>query len=237
MNLILNPFQIILALKVCIADSNNLIRIGLKTILTHNLKNVEIVEAGSGTVLRKVWEVYAPDVILIDYTAKNFSIDLLAELKQKDANIRFVAITFDQMGSTIVNALKMGVMSYIKKDCDIDEIVDAVRDTAKGNKFFCGQILETIRSESIEVENIGFEPLNCDPISLTERESEIILLIAEGYTNNQIAEKLFLSSHTITTHRKNIMHKLGVNNTAGIVMYAVKANLISANKYLFSGNP
>ena len=71
---------------------------------------------------------------------------------------------------------------------------------------------------------------------LSDRESEIIVLIAEGNTNAQIAEMLFLSNHTVGTHRKNIMSKLGVRNTAGIVMYAVKTNLISPNKFLFAGD-
>ena len=68
----------------------------------------------------------------------------------------------------------------------------------------------------------------------SERENEIIVLIAEGLTNEQIAEQLFLSKHTVNTHRKNIMAKLGVKNTAGIVMYAVKTNLVSPNKFLFA---
>ena len=75
--------------------------------------------------------------------------------------------------------------------------------------------------------------LNPSPL-ISKRESEIIVLISEGFTNTQIAEKLFLSSHTVNTHRKNIMSKLGVKNTAGIVMYAVKMNLISPNKFLFT---
>ena len=74
----------------------------------------------------------------------------------------------------------------------------------------------------------------CQGLNISERESEIIQLIAKGHTNKQIADQLFLSSHTITTHRKNIMAKLGVNNTAGIVMFAVKEKLVHPNKYLFS---
>jgi DNA-binding CsgD family transcriptional regulator len=69
---------------------------------------------------------------------------------------------------------------------------------------------------------------------LSERENEIIVYISEGQTNAQIAENLFLSNHTINTHRKNIMAKLGVKNTAGIVMYAVKTQLVSPNKFLFA---
>jgi DNA-binding NarL/FixJ family response regulator len=133
-----------------------------------------------------------------------------------------------------VNALRSGVKSYVKKDCDSMEIINSVKETGRGNKFFCGQILETIRDASIDVNDIDFDSFSCEPISLSERELEIITLIAEGLTNNQIADQLFLSAHTINTHRKNIMAKLGVKNTAGIVMYAVKTNLVSPNKFLFA---
>jgi DNA-binding NarL/FixJ family response regulator len=224
------------SLKVVLADSNNLIRIGLSSLLKNRLAEVEIIEAASSAILKKILADFTPDVILIDYTAKEFAIDTMPQCIAINPDVKFVAITYEQMGTTIINAIKSGVMSYIKKDCDVEEIVDAVSETAKGNKFFCGQILETIRAESIEVEEIKYEPLSCEPISLTEREVEVMQHIAEGMTNNQIADKLFLSNHTITTHRKNIMAKLGVNNTAGIVMYAVKSNFVSANKFLFSGS-
>ncbi|MDP4588684.1 MAG: LuxR C-terminal-related transcriptional regulator, partial [Flavobacteriales bacterium] len=86
----------------------------------------------------------------------------------------------------------------------------------------------------IDVHDLNLLQVSCEPVSLSARELEVITLIAEGHTNTQIADKLFLSSHTITTHRKNIMQKLGVNNTAAIVMYAVKSGLVSPNKFLFS---
>jgi DNA-binding NarL/FixJ family response regulator len=133
-----------------------------------------------------------------------------------------------------VNALRAGVTSYIKKDCDVHEIVDSIRETAKGGRFFCGQILEAIRREAIDVNDLDIVELSCEPVVISDRELEVIKLIAEGYTNVEIAEKLFLSPHTVNTHRKNIMQKLGVNNTAAIVMYAVKSQLVSPNKFLFS---
>jgi DNA-binding NarL/FixJ family response regulator len=126
------------------------------------------------------------------------------------------------------------VKSYIKKDCDVAEIVEAVYETGKGTKFFCGQILETIQKASIDVNDTDLDSFTCAPVLLTERESEIIVWISEGYTNVQIAEKLFISNHTVNTHRKNIMSKLGVKNTAGIVMYSVKTGLVKPNKFLFS---
>jgi DNA-binding NarL/FixJ family response regulator len=116
----------------------------------------------------------------------------------------------------------------------LEKIIDSVKATAKGNKFFCGQILETIQSASIDIDDLDFDSFTCEPVVISERENEIIKLIAEGQTNTQIAELLFLSNHTINTHRKNILSKLGVKNTAGIVMYAVKTNLVSPNKFLFA---
>jgi len=91
-----------------------------------------------------------------------------------------------------------------------------------------------MRDYKINVKDVEFDVLSCEPVSLSERELEIIKLIAEGYTNAQISVVLYISNHTVNTHRKNIMKKLGVNNTAGIVMFAVKSNLVSPNKFMFS---
>ena len=171
---------------------------------------------------------------MLDYTAQNFSIDVIPKALNANKRIKIVAITPEQNPAIIIDALKSGVVSYIKKDCDIPEILASVRETAGGNKFFCGQILDSIRRASIDVEHLDLENFSCEPVLLSERELEIIKFIAEGNTNAQIAELLCLSPHTITTHRKNIMAKLGTKNTAGIVMYAVKSNLVSPNKFLFS---
>jgi DNA-binding NarL/FixJ family response regulator len=221
-------------MKLIIADSNMLIRAGLNTVLSQ-YADIEIVgEAATDAQLRDMAKGFNPDVVLIDFAAQNFSIDVVPAVHKQNKHIRFVAITGEQSGITIVNALRAGIVSYIKKDCDIHEIVDSVRETAAGGRFFCGQILNTIRKESIDVNDLELTEFNCEAVSITERELEIITLIAEGYTNVEIAEKLFLSPHTVNTHRKNILQKLGVNNTAAIVMYAVKTQLVSPNKFLFS---
>jgi len=221
-------------MKLIIADSNILIRAGLNAVLSQ-YADIEIVgEAATDAQLRDMAKGFNPDVVLIDFAAQNFSIDVVPAVHKQNKHIRFVAITGEQSGITIVNALRAGIVSYIKKDCDIHEIVDSVRETASGGRFFCGQILNTIRKESIDVNDLELTEFNCEAVSITERELEIITLIAEGYTNVEIAEKLFLSPHTVNTHRKNILQKLGVNNTAAIVMYAVKTQLVSPNKFLFS---
>lgn len=222
-------------MKVILADSNELILIGLRTVL--NSQKIEIVgEAKNNKELLALISNFDADVILIDYTAPGFDIKIVPEIVSKASKIGIVAITPEQSAQTLVDALRGGVKSYVKKDCDILEIVDSIKETAKGNKFFCGQILETIHAASINVDDLEFEGFSCEPVIISERENEIITLIAEGQTNQQIAETLFLSAHTINTHRKNIMAKLGVKNTAGIVMYAVKTNLVSPNKFLFASD-
>jgi DNA-binding NarL/FixJ family response regulator len=222
--------------KVVIADSSELIRIGLTSIFERT-ETISIVgKCASMEELRHTLNEEKADVVIIDYTSKEFDISVVPEVLEVNKRVRFIGITKDQMAQTIVDALKFGVASHVKKDCSAKEITESVLETAAGNKFFCGQVLDLINEDGINVDNVEFEPLSCEPISLSTREIEVMILIAEGSTNAQIAEKLFLSSHTVGTHRKNIMRKLGVNNTAGIVMYAVKSQLVSPNKFLFASS-
>ena len=228
-------FRLILnKMSIIIADSNDLTRVGLRSILSTQTSISIVGEASDGNELMNQLNSFDVSMVLIDYTSPGFTIDTISEISSFKKEIKFIAITPEQSAQTLVDALRSGIMSYVKKDCDLSEIVNAVLETRKGNKFFCGQILETIQKAQIDVNDLDFDSFTCEAVVLSERENEIIVLIAEGYTNNKIAELLFLSNHTITTHRKNIMSKLGVKNTAGIVMYAVKTNLVSPNKFLFS---
>lgn len=221
-------------MRLVIADSNDLVRVGLRSVIKSKL-DVEVVgEAKSNEELTDIVRSFDTDLVLIDFTAPGFDIDVVNKLRAEFENLVILAITPEQSAQTLVDALRAGVTSYVKKDCSIPEIIDAVNETGKGNKFFCGQILETIQEANLDVDDINFENFSCDPVIISKREQEIITMIAEGFTNTQIAEKLFISAHTVNTHRKNIMAKLGVKNTAGIVMYAVKSNLISPNKFLFT---
>ncbi len=225
---ILNKVNLILA------DSNDLIRLGLRTVLTAELNVTIVGEARNEKELVSQLAAFGASVVLIDFTSEGFTIDTIQRISSKYLSLKFLAVTSAQNAQTLVDALRSGVTSYVKKDCELSEIVDAVRETSRGNKFFCGQILETIQRANIDVNDLDFDSFSCEPVVLSERENEIIVLIAEGHTNEIIAEQLFLSKHTVNTHRKNIMSKLGVKNTAGIVMYAVKTELVSPNKFLFA---
>jgi DNA-binding NarL/FixJ family response regulator len=222
-------------MQLILADSNDLVRVGIRSILKNKL-DVEIVgEAKSNQDLMDMLHSFTTEVIVIDYTSPGFDIDVLLKIKSTYPEVSVLAITPEQSAQVLVDALRAGITSYVKKDCSIPEILEAVTETAKGNKFFCGQILETIQDANLDVEDID-DVFSCEAVIISKRECEIITLIAEGFTNQQIAEKLFLSSHTVNTHRKNIMAKLGVKNTAGIVMYAIKTNLTSPNKFLFTAD-
>lgn len=221
-------------MKLVLADSNDLIRIGLRTILTKLFDTTIVGEAQNEKELMEIVKSFKPNLVVLDYTSSGFTIDVIPKLHQVNKNVKIIAITPEQSAQVLVDALKSGVSSYVKKDCDLAEIQDAVRETNKGNKFFCGQILETIQRANINIDDLDVGSFTCEAVVLSDRENEIIKHIAEGLTNEQIADFLFLSKHTVNTHRKNIMSKLGVKNTAGIVMYAVKTKLVSPNKFLFA---
>ena len=221
---------------VVLADSNDLVRAGLRSIITLQTDLPIVGEAINNEELFEQIKSFNPSIVILDFTSDGFTIDIISKIQNLKSDLSFIAITPEQNAQILVDALRLGVKSYVKKDCELSEIVNAVIETSKGNKFFCGQILETIQKAEIDVNDLDFESFSCEAVVLSERENEIIKLVAEGNTNGKIAELLFLSNHTVNTHRKNIMSKLGVKNTAGIVMYAVKMNIVSPNRFLFSPN-
>ena len=219
--------------RILIADSNALVACGLQaTLRSHGFAEV-VGQARNESEMFEQIEAFQPELVILDFVTEGFSVDSIVKLKAH-GRIRVLALTDAQRGVTLVHALRAGVDGYVKKDCDLQEIVEAVRETTCGRKFFCSQILETIRKEGINLESLDVVDPSCAGVSLSKRELEVIRLIAEGFTNPQISEKLFVSPHTVTTHRRNILQKLGANNTASVVMYAVQAGLVSPYKFLFA---
>ena len=208
--------------------------IGLRAIL-NDVPRVEVVGAANDAISMQAMLVrLKPDVVLIDHTTEGFDARSIREGRERSKRTRFIAITAEPTLMTITSAIKAGVTSFIRKDCAANEIIDSVLQTADGEKFFCGKVLESLKRASIDLEKFLDEPLSCNPVTLSKRECEVIRLIAEGCSYTRIAEQLNLSAHTVTTHRRNIMQKLGVNNTAAVVMYAMKNGLITPNKFLFN---
>ena len=221
-------------MKIIIADSSVIFRAGLNAILSQYPEFTICAEASSSVQLKQMVSSFRPELVFIDYASADFDIDVIPVCLRLVKSLRFIAITGDQPGLSIAQAMRAGVTSYIRKDCDIAEILASARETQCGDRFFCGKVLDTLRRESIDIKELENMPSDCGAVVISPRELEIITLIAEGYTNIEIAEKLYLSTHTVNTHRKNILAKLGVNNTAAVVMYAVKTGLVSPNKFLFA---
>jgi len=215
-------------IKILIADNSLLIREGLKALLAdqNHLQVVAEAESSDGLLNPKILK--GADVLIIDFTEPDFKPEDIARALIINPKMHVLAISNQISKPYILRAIEAGISSYVLKDCDKDEILEAVNKTNEGKNFFCGKILDVVlvnHTDEADLQNIAS---CCEPVDISNREMEIIRLIAEGFTNKEIAEKLFLSAHTVNTHRKNIMQKLGIGNTAGLVMYALKEKIITA---------
>ncbi|MEW6468949.1 MAG: response regulator transcription factor [Bacteroidota bacterium] len=219
-------------IKVLVADNHFLSRTGLKALVEGNEDFKLAAEVDNGIELLSKVAASKPEVIIIDFTTANFSLDHIKQVIAHFPFIKILAISSQQDKNAITSAIKAGVTSYLLKECDREEITQAIYATAAGEQFFCGKIVSYAMNR--ETDTVAeAETISCEGIRISRREVEIIRLVAEGLSNKEIAERLFLSVHTVTTHRKNIMSKLGVNNTAGLMMFAIRNEIISPNPFLF----
>ncbi|MDQ3111424.1 MAG: response regulator transcription factor [Bacteroidota bacterium] len=180
-------------------------------------------------------DFFRSGVIIIDHNDPAFGISVIRKIKLMAPEVHFLSISDKPNRWMLSDALSAGITSYLLRDCGKDEIMDAIRATSNGEQFFCGKILNEVLKTNDEL-SADPEQVSCEGLKISDREGEIIRLVAEGFTNKEIADKLFLSAHTVTTHRKNIMAKLGVNNTAGLVLFAIRNNIVSPNHFLFNTN-
>lgn len=222
-------------IKVLIADKNFLSRVGLE-LLVGELKGFSLVPSvcGDKEALVNQLSISKPNLLITDFLSLGISPSELKVLSEQHPRTKILIIS-DLPEKKILNRiLGSGATSFLLKECDKIEILEAINSTIKGEKFICGKIVSYLTASPEIVPNNSFiKSLGCDGIPVTEREIDIIRGIAEGLSNKLIADKLKLSTHTVNTHRKNIMNKLGVNNTAGVVMFAVKNQLLETNFNLY----
>lgn len=207
-------------IEILVADNNLLIRRGLQNLLSSQSDFDIIGEVDCSEQLLKYVRNKKPAVIIIDiFESEHFKVDDLAMIHAFSPETNVVIITNNTFKDDVLNVLNKGVNGFILKECSEDEIIDAVYASSKGEKFFCGKVVDSILEKKL--------PQNCEPLVLTDREIEVIRLIAEGYTTQQIANTLSRSIHTINTHRKNILKKLGLKKPSELIMYAVKKGLVN----------
>jgi DNA-binding NarL/FixJ family response regulator len=222
-------------IKVLIADKNFLSRVGLE-LLVGELKGFDLVPSVCGDKhdLENQLRLSKPNLLITDHNSLGVSATELNEVSETFPRTKILVITELLAKKELNKMMASGAKSFLLKDCDKSEILEAINATIKGEKFMCGKIVSMLTADPEITQNNSFiKSLGCDGIPVTQREIDIIRGIAEGLSNKLIADKLKLSTHTVNTHRKNIMSKLGVNNTAGVVMFAVKNQLLETNFSLF----
>jgi DNA-binding NarL/FixJ family response regulator len=224
-----------MAIPILIAQSNYLVKEGLKSLVFNEKELFLSSEASNSDELFRQAASLGTGVIIIDHNDTAFGISAIRKVKSISPSVYFLSISDKPNRWMLSDAMSAGITSYLLRDCEKEEILEAIRATAKNEQFFCGKILSDVLKTNDEV-SLEPEFVSCEGMKISEREGEIIRLVAEGFTNKEIADKLFLSAHTVTTHRKNIMAKLGVNNTAGLVLFAIRNNIVSPNHFLFNTN-
>ncbi|MCF6168191.1 response regulator transcription factor [Lutibacter sp.] len=203
------------------ATSDTLIRVGLKSILFKGGGIDTLYHAENNQILFKTLTNKKPDLLIMNCDQSNsFSINDIKQVKQLHKKTKILVISTDKNPTYILSILELGVHGYLTRECDEGELINAIFAIANNEKFYCNKIINIILEKKLTTND------DCDPTSLSQRETEITTLIAKGMTNKEIAVKLFLSPHTINTHRKNIMKKLGVKSTSELVLYAVNVGLI-----------
>lgn len=214
-------------IKVVIADSQDLTRFGLRYLISGEKQLLLSGEVKNSRDAIQSCKDNSPEVLILDYEkTEGFSIDEIGKFKSASPKTNILVISSDEDRNTIHSILEKGVNSFLTKDCDETEVRNAIYATAKGEKFFCGKILDIIFEKHYSKDDIN----SCEPTELTTRELEIVKLITEGKSTKEIADQLCLSHHTIYTHKKNVMKKLGIKSTSELILYSVNTGLIKQKK-------
>jgi DNA-binding NarL/FixJ family response regulator len=211
--------------QIVLADNQDLARAGFRQLLAGH-ENLHIVgEAINAEELMEIARLQQPDIVIFDYhNSESFCIDDICKVIALSPDTQFLVVTAEGDQSNIFKILECGVNSILTKHCSEEEILGAIRSTSRGEKFFCNKVLNVILEKHLGPK----EEEDCFPSSLTIRELEVVELVAQGIPTRDIAERLCLSTHTIYTHRKNIMKKLGINSVSEMILYAINSGIVKS---------
>ena len=203
--------------KLFIVDDHYMVIEGIKSLLQHESSVLWRGYARNAAICLSELRFEQPDVILMDINLPDKSgIELCKEVLEKYPSIKIIGLSTFNQQSFIKKMLESGALGYILKNATKKEILDALHTVMSGKIYLNNEVSKQLNSKP----NLPF-------IVLTRREKEILELIAEGLTNVEIAERLFLGSTTIDTHRKNLLLKIGAKNSAAMVKLAIEHNLLS----------
>jgi len=208
-------------IRVIIADDHQMFIDGMK-MLIQSYDNIEVVgEANDGDGALTLLEQHPADIAILDINMPGKDgIETAKVIREKFPEIRVLMVTMYKQKEFISQLVAAGVSGYILKNTGADELYTAIRVIHEGGEYFgeeiTQEILHSMRHRNSMPEEVHF----------SKREIEILKLLAEELTSQQIAEKLFISFHTVESHRKNMLSKAGVKNTAGLIRYGINGGMI-----------
>ncbi len=204
--------------KVFITDDHYMVIEGIHSLL-QNENNIELVgHAMNAASCMAYLEQHLPDVILMDINLPDKNgIDLCKEVKEKYPSVFVIGLSTFNQQSFIQKMMSNGASGYVLKNATQEELMEAIETVAKGKTFLSHEAAQSLRKKMAGT-----------PV-LTTREKEVLELIAEGFTNNEIAQKLFISVTTVDTHRKNLLAKFETKNIASLIKAAMQMQLIGSN--------
>ncbi|MCQ9635983.1 response regulator transcription factor [Chryseobacterium sp. WG14] len=220
-------------IKIALIDDEQLILEGVKMLLS-NEKNISVcLTADNGPdfieQLENISENEFPDIALVDVQMKPMNgFELVEILKEKYPDLKIIILSSHYKTSILGYMVKLGVSAFLPKNSNKKIFIEAITMVNKNGVFFTAedhQMLFTYMNSSAK-KNSLFETED----ELSEREKDVVKLICQEFTNNEIGEKLFISPRTVESHRQRILEKIGAKNTVGIVIYAIINNIYSLDK-------
>lgn len=212
---------------VLLVDDHTIVRQGLKALLSSE-KNITIVgEAQTGREAVDLAAQLRPSVVIMDLAMPRLNgAEATRQILKAIPSAKVIVLSTYGDDEHVQQALAAGAAAYLLKQTAAEDVVDAIREVSKGNAYFSPAIAKRLREQTLQ--QPGDTPRTPD-VELTQREAEVLQLIAEGYANKQIAAELNLSVKTVEKHRQQVMQKLNIHNIAGLVRHAAAKGIIEAN--------
>jgi DNA-binding NarL/FixJ family response regulator len=208
-------------INVLIIEDHPIVVEGLKKLLIESKLAKECLTCASGREAQAYLKSFNPDIVLLDINLPDVNgIDLCKIIKTDYPDLKILAISSFGQRSYILRMMENGAMGYVLKNAAEEEIISAIKDVANGEIHI-----------GYDVNEILNQAQKNDKVLLTRRELEVLKLIADGFTNQEIADKIFVSPLTVDSHRKNLLMKLNARNTAALIKIAIATGLISAEGF------
>lgn len=211
--------------KIALADDHKIVRDGIKTMLESQPEIDVVAEASNGNEILEKLQNTMVDLVVMDINMpEKDGIQATKELKEKHPKVKVLALTMSNDDLHIRQMIQAGASGYIMKNAGRKDLKEAIETIMNGKHYFSEEATQSIMMDLVKGKG---KSTAMDAVHITDREHEILELIVQEYTNQEIAEKLFISSRTVDAHRRNLLQKTGARNTAGLVKYAFQHNLIS----------